>query len=264
MAPIVLITGANAGLGYETVKALCQSSVSYKIYLAGRNLEKAEAAVKKVQSEVPETSSTISAVQLDLECDKSIEAAFEHVSSKVGALDVLVNNAGASFDVDIQEGKMSVREGWNASWNVNVAGTHIVTSTFIPLLIKSSTPRLIFVTSGTASLEETKLEHLPVNKSPPAGWPKPETRSIMSYRSTKVGLNMMMKEWARILKNDGVKVFAVAPGFLATGLGGEDLKALGAVHPSVGGASLRKVIEGERDEDAGKAIRNYSTPVQPW
>lgn len=75
---------------------------------------------------------------------------------------------------------------------------------------------------------------------------------------------MVMKEWDKILRNDNIKVFAVAPGFLATNLGGEDLKALGAGDPSLGGISLRKVIEGERDADAGKIVRNYADPVQPW
>lgn len=75
---------------------------------------------------------------------------------------------------------------------------------------------------------------------------------------------MVMREWFKVLRNDNVKVFAVAPGFLATGLGGEDLKALGAGEPSLGGISLRKVVEGDRDADVGKIVRNYLSPVQPW
>ena len=43
---------------------------------------------------------------------------------------------------------------------------------------------------------------------------------VTSYRSTKTGLNMLMREWTKILKNDGVKVWAISPGFLATGLAG--------------------------------------------
>jgi len=76
---------------------------------------------------------------------------------------------------------------------------------------------------------------------------------------------MLMKEWDRILRNDNVLVFAVAPGFLATGLGGEDLRRLGAREPWEGGVALRRVVEGERDGDAGMVVRNYGpSPVQPW
>jgi len=263
MSPkIVLITGANTGIGYEAVKALCQSSIPYKIILSGRNLQKAEDATKLVQSEVPETSSTISALQLDVTDDKSIQAAFQKVSADFGALDVLINNAGASFDKPIADGTMTTREAWNTSWDVNVTGAHIVTETFIPLLIKSSDARLIFLASGTASLTETHVEHR-INLAPEKGWPK-AGRSIISYRSTKTGLNMVMREWCKILRHDGVKIWAVAPGFLATGLGGEDLKKMGAGEPSLGGIALRKIVEGERDADVGKVVRNYAIPIQPW
>lgn len=159
---------------------------------------------------------------------------------------------------------MTTREAWNTSWDTNVTGTHIVTETFMPLLFKSSDPRLIFLTSGTASLEETDLLDRPINHAPESGWPKPPYRSIISYRSTKVGLNMLMREWFKILRHDHVKVFAIAPGFLVTGLGGEDLKKLGAGPPSLGGEALKKVIEGHRDADVGKVVRQYNTSVQPW
>lgn len=266
---IVLVTGANTGIGLEIVKALYKSSSKYQIILSARNLRNAEEAVKLVQWEAPTSHSTVTAIQLDVIDDESIKAAFEKIDKDfTHSLDVLINNAGASFDLPIQKGQMTTREGWAASWDVNVTGAHIVTETFMPLLIESSDPRLIFLTSGTASLKETELnpEH-PINKSPPKGWPKPEMRSIMSYRSTKVGLNMVMREWARTLRNDRVKVFGVAPGFLATNLGNEGpetLKKLGAGDPALGGECIRKIVEGERDADAGFLVRNYGTPIQPW
>ena len=92
----VLITGANTGLGFETVKSLLQSSNKYTILLGGRNIEKANAAVKEAQTAVPENPSTITTVQVDIEDDNSIAQAFEHISSQFGHLDVLINNAGIS------------------------------------------------------------------------------------------------------------------------------------------------------------------------
>ena len=74
-----------------------------------------------------------------------------------------------------------------------------------------------------------------------------------------------MREWSRELRNDGVKVFAISPGFLATGLNGvgeDKLKALGALDPSIGGNFIKDVVEGKRDGDAGLVIRADS--VQPW
>lgn len=68
-----------------------------------------------------------------------------------------------------------------------------------------------------------------------------------------------------MLQADGVKVFGISPGFLATGLGGlgpDLLKKFGAGDPSVGGELIRDVVEGKRDEHAGKVINKDG--VQPW
>lgn len=91
---IVLITGANTGLGLETVKALCRSSKVYTILLGGRSLEKAATAAQEARDEYPKSPSAIEPIQVDIEDDTSISNAFDTVSSKYGYLDVLINNAG--------------------------------------------------------------------------------------------------------------------------------------------------------------------------
>lgn len=76
---------------------------------------------------------------------------------------------------------------------------------------------------------------------------------------------MVVLDWARVLKEDGVKVFAISPGFLATGLAGvgaATLKSLGAGDPSLGGIFIKDVVEGKRDADVGLVIN--SGGVQPW
>ena len=67
---------------------------------------------------------------------------------------------------------------------------------------------------------------------------------------------MLMLDWNHKLKADGVKVWGVGPGFLATNLGGVPEMALemGAEHPSIGGKLLRSVVEGERDDSVGKVV----------
>ena len=156
-----------------------------------------------------------------------------------------------------------MREMWNHSWNVNTVGTQVITTAFIPLLLQSSKPRLLFITSGTSTLEGTENTALAVNKIPPKGWPK-SGFNVPAYRSSKTGMNMMMREWYRMLKEDGVKVWCVSPGFLATGLGGnqEANAKMGAGDPAEGGNFIRAVVEGHRDGDVGKVILKDS--VQPW
>jgi len=284
---IILITGANTGLGLEVVKALYKSNVPYEIILGSRSVEKANEAIAAVEQESQASKSNLSSVQVDVSSDDSIRTAFEQVKSQHGRVDTLVNNAGASFDNAASKGEMSLREAFNASWDVNVSGTHVMTHEFAPLLLKSANPRLMFVTSGTSALAETEQFDYPplarLNASPDAGWPKSASMNpVTSYRSSKTGLNMLMREWAKILKNDGVKVFAISPGFLATGLAGigaeklkkvsspwmkrdrhcADVVQMGALDPSEGGSFIRDVVEGKRDHDEGKVIR--ATMVQPW
>lgn len=76
---------------------------------------------------------------------------------------------------------------------------------------------------------------------------------------------MMMLDWVRVLEPDGVKVFCISPGFLATGLGGlgkEFLKKVGAGDASVGGRLIRDAVVGKRDGDSGKVVNEGGT--QPW
>ena len=157
-----------------------------------------------MKKEITQSSSNLSVLQVNLSSDDSIDAALQHISSKYGRLDVLINNGGANFDVEITSGAMTIREAWNASWDTNVSGTQVLTTGAIPLLLKSSDPRLMFVTSGTSTLTETERHDTPVfqriNASPPEGWTKEKgLNQITTYRSSKCGLNMLMREWYRIL-----------------------------------------------------------------
>jgi NAD(P)-dependent dehydrogenase (short-subunit alcohol dehydrogenase family) len=235
---VVLITGANTGLGFEIVKALYKTTESYNIIAGCRMISNGEAAVTAVQQEVPSSPSSLSVVQLDLSSDESIKKALEHIESTFGRLDILVNNGGAGFDGDLRDGKMSIREAWNKSWDTNVSGTQVLTSGAIPLLLKSNHARLIFITSGTSAFSLTErfdnAALQSINGSPPSGWPKAQgINPIDAYRSSKTGLNMMMRQWHRILRNDGVKVWAVSPGFLATGLGGLGIEQLKKVSKDI-------------------------------
>ena len=235
---IVLITGANAGLGLEIVRALCKSDNAYDILVGSRKLASATSAIETVKKDIPDTQSSLSELQIDINSDDSIKAAFEQVSTQHSHVDVLINNAGAGFDGEAQAGRMTIREAFNKAWDVNVTGTHIMTYEFVPLLLKSSNPRLIFMTSGTSPLSETERFDHPVlqrlNASPEAGWPKAQgANPLWSYRASKTGLNMLMRQWVQTLRNDNVKIWCVSPGFLATGLGGvgeETLKKVSFYH----------------------------------
>lgn len=261
----ILITGANGGLALEIVKSLCASTHQYQIIMAARSMDKASNAIAEIEKLHPTTQTQLVPLALDVESDQSISAAASYIQQNYGLLDVLVNNAGVSFEQPLAGGtnSMTPREALNKTWDVNVTGAHLLTQAMAPYLLKSHRPYLIFMTSGTCSLAGTENDQLWFNKPVPAGWPKPP--SIVGYRSCKTGLNMVMRDWHRVFKNDGVLVWAISPGFLATGFGGADshkLREMGAIDPSVGGEFVAQVIEGKRDQDAGKVIRKDG--IQPW
>lgn len=91
---IVVITGANTGIGYETVKALVQSDQAYRIFVGSRSVEKGEAAIETLRREFPQSTSTLEVLQVDVSTDESIQHAFETVKAKTEYIDVLINNAG--------------------------------------------------------------------------------------------------------------------------------------------------------------------------
>ncbi|KAF3355794.1 Short-chain dehydrogenase/reductase tropE like protein [Verticillium longisporum] len=266
---VVLITGANSGVGYEAIKALIGSEQQYHVLLGSRSADAGETAKEQLQAEVPSSESTIEILQLDIDSDHSIQAAYERIEGSHGRIDVLVNNDGHALDFAAGT-NMTVREAFNKMFDTNVSGTHVLTETMAPLLLRSSDPRLLFLTSKLSTFETMAQgpEPWPV---PPAGWPKttrapsgPETLGPVGYRTSKTAVNMLMLSWHHILSEDKVKVWGVMPGFLITGLGAdaESMKKHGAVGPDVGGELIRAVVEGERDSDAGKIVAPEG--VQTW
>jgi NADP-dependent 3-hydroxy acid dehydrogenase YdfG len=91
---VVLVTGGNTGIGFESVKALYASPQAHTILMGSRSLDKAKDAISKLQTEVADSKSEVIPLQIDIENDVSIEAAVKEVGSKYGHLDTLLNNAG--------------------------------------------------------------------------------------------------------------------------------------------------------------------------
>lgn len=154
-------------------------------------------------------------------------------------------------------GKLTVREAFNTSCNTNIASTYLFTQSLIPLLFASPTRRLIFISTGISSLADHGDTNISINQSPPEGWPKKYQFNVMTYRTSKAGLNMMALEWARVLRHDKVKIHILDPGLLATTLGGADpafLKKIGAADPSVGGEFVRDVVKGKWDDHVEQLI----------
>jgi NAD(P)-dependent dehydrogenase (short-subunit alcohol dehydrogenase family) len=87
---VIVVTGANSGIGFEAAKEFARKNA--QVILACRNLEKAQAALDELKSELPHAQATI--MQLDLASQASIHRFTDDFSSHYDRLDILVNNAG--------------------------------------------------------------------------------------------------------------------------------------------------------------------------
>ncbi|KAJ4006090.1 hypothetical protein NW766_010917 [Fusarium irregulare] len=246
---LVLITGANQGVGFETAKNLILSSVDYHVVIGSRNEAKGQEAAENLQS-LNDIRGTVSSIQLDVTDDTSVDNAARTLASEWGRLDILVNNAGI-----ISTASPPTREAFRSVLETNLVGALSVTEAFLPLLRKAEhkPPRLIFVTSSTGSITHAANPDSPYYS--PYG---------TEYRTSKAGLNMLMTMYYARLKPEGFLVFGADPGLCATNFTGdaESLRNRGAAEPEDGGERVACVVRGEQDENVGKVLGVYG--VCPW
>ncbi|KAJ3024599.1 UNVERIFIED_CONTAM: hypothetical protein HDU68_007972 [Siphonaria sp. JEL0065] len=135
-----LVTGGNAGLGYETCLQLSKKNAG-TIILAARSEQKAMEAIDAIKREVP--TAVIQFLKLDLSNLKQVDAAAKDLIKKGTKIDVLINNGGiynTPFALTV--------DGIEETFAVNYVGHFHLTRTLLPLLSKSSEPRIVNLSSG--------------------------------------------------------------------------------------------------------------------
>jgi NAD(P)-dependent dehydrogenase (short-subunit alcohol dehydrogenase family) len=196
----VLITGANQGIGFETAMQLAQ--LGYFVYLGYRNQERGLEAVKKLKDIGLEN---VEGILIDIADGNSIRKARVELESKTIFLDILINNAGIAGD----EPHISTCNIDNLKkiFDTNVFGTLQTIQEFLPLLKKSINPSIINVSSEVGSL--TLLADPEENSS---------RSNFHVYGSSKTAINAVTLMLSNELREEGISVNSVTPGFTSTGL----------------------------------------------
>lgn len=194
-AKIVLITGANRGLGLEVARQL--GAKGFRILLGVRNVAVADETARRLCRDGIDAV----ALPLDVADLDAIAAAAATVARDQPRLDVLINNAAVHYDT-WQRAVTADFAIVDEAWRTNLMGPWRLTNALLPSLRKSSAPRIVNVSSESGSLA-----------SMGAGTP--------AYQVTKAGLNALTRTMAAELRAEGFLVNAICPGWTATDMGGD-------------------------------------------
>jgi len=206
---ICVITGSNSGIGKETAKALAEMGAT--VVMVVRDRERGEKARKEIVEQTGNDS-----VDLMI-CDLSSMSSIRHFAGefrkKYDRLDVLINNAGASFS------KREVTpECFERNFAVNYLGPFLLTNELLDLLKSSAPSRIINVSSGLAKNGKVDLDDLQGERNY-KGTKFYSPSRAPGYDNAKLMLMMFTYELARRLEGSGVTVNVLMPGFTATNLG---------------------------------------------
>ena len=161
---LILITGANQGLGYYTAQQLAAEG-TYHVLIGSRDFNKAKTAIQSLANDesVKVDAKDFEPLQIDINDDASISAAAETVEKKYGKLDIMLNNAAMALpgeDDVFKSGGASLRDFYRQHYETNVFGTVAAAEAFIPLLKKGEKKRLAFTSSSMGSLHAATEENL--------------------------------------------------------------------------------------------------------
>ncbi|NTW02132.1 MAG: 3-oxoacyl-ACP reductase FabG [Oscillochloris sp.] len=183
---VAIVTGGGQGIGRMT--ALTFAREGAKVVVADINMTAAQA----VANEIEQADGQARAVFLDAGRTESVEVAMRSANDWGGRIDILVNNAGITRDARMQ--KMT-EDQWDSVIGVNLKGVWLCSKYAAPYMIAHGSGAILNAASVVALYGNFGQSN---------------------YVAAKAGVIGMTKTWARELGPSGIRVNAVAPGFIQT------------------------------------------------
>ncbi|XYH97348.1 SDR family oxidoreductase [Sorangium sp. So ce1128] len=204
-AGVALITGASKGIGYEAARQLAEQG--FTVLIGARDARRGQEAVDRLRS----SGADAHLVHIDVADEASVSNAASLVAERFGRLDVLVNNAAVHREIGVAQRPSELSlDVLRDTYAANVFGPFLTIKHFAALLRRSSSPRVINVSSTMGSLTSI---------SDPAHWLAGV--NTLAYSSSKTALNALTVAFAKDLAADGIAVSSICPGWVKTDMGGE-------------------------------------------
>jgi len=246
---VALVTGANKGIGRAAAEQL--AALGMTVLIGARDPHRGEEAAGALRA----GGGDAHALTLDVTDAGSVRAAVARVLERFGHLDVLINNAGitgsgriAPEDAHDQIPSSVDLDTVRSVFETNVFGVITVTNAMLPLLRRSPAPRIVNVSSHAASLAIASLPNGSL-----AGLP-----ASAAYTPSKTALSALTVQYANELRDEGIVVNAVAPGYVAT----DSNDHRGHLTPAQGAAVLVRLATLGADAPTG-GFFDADGPV-PW
>jgi 3-oxoacyl-[acyl-carrier protein] reductase len=184
---VALVTGGSRGIGRAIALELARSGARVVVNYSGR-ADKAEETVQLIQ----ELGGSGIAVQADVSLAEDVERLVETAVNTYGKIDILVNNAGITRDTLLLRMKEA---DWDAVLNTNLKGVFLCTKAVSKGMMKQRSGSIINISSV-------------VGITGNAGQ--------ANYAAAKAGILGFTKSIAKELASRGIRVNAVAPGYIST------------------------------------------------
>jgi NAD(P)-dependent dehydrogenase (short-subunit alcohol dehydrogenase family) len=200
---IMIVTGANTGLGYETALSLAQKGA--KVIMACRNLSKANAAKARIEKEV--LAADLEVMEIDLSSLQSVRAFVKAYLSKHDRLDVLINNAGVMMPPYTK-----TEDGFELQFEANYLGHFLLTGLLLDTLLKTPGSRIVSLSSIAHKNGKINFDDLQSEKAYDAS---------AAYGQSKLACLMFAYELQRRLEKAGYQQTistAAHPGIATTEL----------------------------------------------
>ena len=224
---IVIVTGANTGIGLCTVTDLAKRGAT--IVMACRDMRKGEKALEKAKAE--SSSEDILLMHLDLSSLDSVRNFAKEFLSKYSKLNILINNAGVMACP-----YMKTKDGFEMQIGTNHFGHFVLTNLLLKALANGAPARVVNV-SSSAHWMFAKMDFEDIN------YEKRSYDKMGAYGQSKLANVLFSKELHNKVKDHGITTYSLHPGWISTELVRHDTSFI-LINVIVGSLYARTPVQG--------------------